>query len=60
MGNKLTAFFKNLDSVGSRVSLNYRGTPDYGTIIGGCLSLTVSIFLVLFLIITVYDWASSP
>jgi len=46
--------------MGSKVSLNYRGTPDYGTIIGGCLSLSILIFLALFLILTVYDWDKSP
>ena len=46
--------------MGAKVSLNYRGTPEYGTIIGGCLSLSVSIFLAVFLILTVYDWAINP
>ena len=60
MGEKLTAFFKNQDQVGSGVNLNYRGTPKYGTILGGCLSLSASIFLAIFLGFTIFDWAYYP
>ena len=60
MGEKLTTFFKNQDRLGSAVNLNYRGTPKYGTILGGCLSLSASIFLATFVIFTVFDWAYNP
>ena len=60
MGEKLTTFFKNQDRLGSAVNLNYRGTPKYSTILGGCLSLSASIFLATFVIFTVFDWAYNP
>ena len=60
MGEKLTAFFKNQDQLGSGANLNYRGTPKYGTILGGCLSLSACISLAIFLITQIYDWAQQP
>ena len=46
--------------MGSGVSLNYQGTPQFGTILGGCLSLFVSIFFALFVCLTIYAWAFEP
>ena len=46
--------------MGSGVSLNYRGTPQFGTILGGCLSLLVSIFFALFVGLTLFAWAFRP
>ena len=57
---KFTAFLKNRDQLGSGVSLNYRGTPQFGTLLGGCISLLVSIFFALFVIISLYGWAFEP
>ena len=60
MGANLTAFCKSQDQLGSEVKMNYRGTPKFGTILGGCLSLTVYIFLAIYVGYTIYDWYKHP
>ena len=60
MGTKFSAFFKNQDQLGSEVKLSYRGTQKFGTILGGCLSLSVFLFLAAFVLFTIIDWYRKP
>ena len=57
---KLVNFFRNQDQLGSSVSLNYKGSAQYGTIVGGCLSLCTTIFFVAFIGIQMYTWLFKP
>ena len=41
---KVQAFLKASDQFGSAISLSHRGNVTYGTILGGCISLLVTIF----------------
>jgi len=56
MGRRLTGFLKGQDQLGAGVSLNFKGSSQFGTILGGCLSLLTSIFFAFFVIIQVYAW----
>ena len=44
-------FLKTQDQLGKGVSLNYRGSPKFGTITGGFFSLTVRLFITSFVIL---------
>ena len=44
-------FLKNQDQLGSGISLNYRGESGFGTILGGCLSLSLSLFIASFMML---------
>jgi len=46
--------------MGSGISLNYRGDSGFGTILGGCLSLTLSLFVAAFMSLQGISWAFSP
>ena len=50
-------FFKDQDQLGSSISLNYRGSSGFGTILGGCLSLALSIFVAGFMGLQCFAWA---
>ena len=53
-------FIKGQDQLGSGISLNYRGESTYGTILGGCLSLLLSLFIAAFMIFQAIAWAFVP
>ena len=42
--------------MGSGISLNYRGDSSYGTILGGCLSLILSLITVIFFSAQIIAW----
>ena len=53
-------FLKGQDQMGSGISLNYRGDSGYGTILGGCLSLSLSLFIAAFSLMQAFAWAFEP
>ena len=57
MPNACAGFFKKQDSLGSGVSLNYRGTSAYGTVYGGVCSLIATIFMTIFTATQLWAWA---
>ena len=42
------------------MSLNYKGSSGFGTILGGCLSLMVTLFFTLFVGIQLFAWVFKP
>ena len=56
MPKRCNSFFKNNDQLGSGVSLNYRGESGFGTILGGLLSLIVTVFFTMFIGLQIYSW----
>jgi len=60
MANRCILFFKNNDQLGSGVSLNYRGESGFGTILGGLLSLIVTVFFTMFIGLQMYSWTFTP
>ena len=42
------------------ISLNYRGDSGFGTILGGCLSLSLSLFIFTFMTLQGIAWAFTP
>ena len=50
MPSLIGGFLKGQDQLGSGISLNYRGDSGYGTILGGTLSLILSLFVAAFTI----------
>ena len=51
MPNKIFNFLRGQDQLGSGVSLNYKGSSGFGTILGGALSLFTSLFFLAFIIL---------
>ena len=49
-------FLKTQDQLGKGVSLNYRGSPKFGTITGGFFSLIVRLFITSFVILQIAAW----
>ena len=52
---RIFRFFKRQDQLGSQVTLHYKENQGYGTVLGGCCSLFVSIWVICF--IAVQFWA---
>ena len=46
--------------MGSGVSLNYKGSSGFGTILGGCLSVIVTLFFTIFVSIQIFAWLFKP
>ena len=46
--------------MGLGVSLNYQGSAGFGTVLGGCCSLLVSMFIGVFTTIQLYGWLFAP
>ena len=57
---KLVKILRGQDQLGSGVSLNYKGSSQYGTITGGCLSLCTTIFFTLFIAVQLYACFFAP
>ena len=53
-------FLKRNDRLGANVKLNFKGSPQYGTVIGGCFSLLVTAFFVLFIGLQLFAWLFDP
>ena len=53
-------FVKEQDQLGQGVSLNYRGSTGFGTILGGCCSMFYSIVFAVFIVIQLYAWMFEP
>ena len=53
-------FLKGHDALGSGVALNYRGSAQFGTMLGGCVSLITGIFFGVFIICQVFTWIFDP
>ena len=53
-------FFRNKDALGSGVSLNYKGSAQYGTILGGCLTICTTVFFTIFIGVQMYAWLFKP
>ena len=51
MNKKFTGFLKDNDQMGSQVQFNFRGGAGFGTIIGGILSLLISFFFSIFILV---------
>ena len=51
MPSLITDFFKAKDDMGSGISLNYRGEATYGTILGGCLSMALTLYIAAFILL---------
>ena len=53
-------FLKGQDGLGSGVALNYRGSAQFGTMLGGCVSLFASMFFGVFVIVQLFTWIFDP
>ena len=60
MENSCTAFFKRHDQLGSLISLTHSGSAQYGTFLGGCISIIVTTFFFLFISIQLIAWQFYP
>lgn len=60
MPGSIGNFLKQNDQLGSVVTLNHKGSGGFGTILGGTLSLLLSLFVAAFLSIQGFAWATSP
>ena len=53
-------FLKGQDGLGSGVALNYRGSAQFGTMLGGCVSLVTGLFFATFVICQLFTWIFDP
>ena len=60
MPNTCTKFLRGQDQLGSSVVFNYKQAGSYGTILGGCLSLTIYLITFLFISTQLYALLFSP
>lgn len=56
MKGGLSGFFQRNDRLGTGISLNYNGTSEYGTVLGGCCTMFVWAIFLLFTTIQVFEW----
>ena len=57
---KFINLLRGQDQLGSGVSLNYKGSSQFGTITGGCLSVCTTIFFAIFIVVQLYSWLFQP
>ena len=55
-----SGFLKGQDGLGSGVTLNYRGSAQFGTMLGGCVSLIAGMFFASFVIVQLFTWIFDP
>ena len=53
-------FLKGQDGLGSGVTLNYRGSAQFGTMLGGFVSLHTGMFFAIFVIFQMFTWIFDP
>ena len=57
---KFINLLRGQDQLGSGVSLNYKGSSQFGTITSGCLSVCTTIFFAIFIVVQLYSWLFQP
>ena len=55
-----STFLKGQDGLGSGVALNYRGSAQFGTMLGGCVSLITGMFFGIFVIFQMFTFFFDP
>ena len=50
MAKKCISFLREQDELGSSVYLHYKGMSGYGTALGGCMSLFINTFAMIFIL----------
>ena len=48
---RVGAFFKRNDELSSTVNLHYKGETTFGTVLGGCVSVCVNFFFLVFILL---------
>ena len=60
MAKKCVSFLRGQDELGSSVYLHYKGMSGYGTALGGCMSLIVNTFAMIFILGQFYGFLFRP
>ena len=60
MVNPILAFMKGQDQLGSSININYKGSDSFGTVLGGCLSLFMTLFFTFFIFTQLWSWNFAP
>ena len=53
-------FLQGQDQLGQNVEFSYKKNAGYGTVLGGCCSLILTIFFAIFIGIQFYAWMFKP
>ena len=60
MKESCTRFFREQDQLGADIHMNYRGSPTFGTCVGGFFSMLATVIFTIFTFVQAYSWLFTP